>query len=100
MVQYARDLLGPVLKPLETAAIVIIFTVFMLFERESLRNRLLRLVGQEQMSLATKALGDAADRVSRFLLMQLIVNASFGLTLGVGLSFIGVPNGLLFGVMG
>ncbi|MDQ6759250.1 MAG: AI-2E family transporter [Acidobacteriota bacterium] len=100
LVQYARDLVGPLLKPLETAAIVIIFTVFMLFERESLRNRLLRLVGQEQLSLATKALGDAAERVSRFLLMQLVVNCSFGLILGVGLWAIGVPNALLFGVMG
>ncbi len=100
LVQYARELLGPLLGPLETAAIVIIFTVFMLFERESLRNRLLRLVGQEQLSLATKALGDAADRVSRFLLMQLIVNASFGLILGLGLWFIGVPKALLFGVLG
>jgi predicted PurR-regulated permease PerM len=99
LVQYARDLLGPLMKPLETAVIVIIFTVFMLFERESLRNRLLRLVGQEQLSLATKALGDAAERVSRFLLMQLVVNASFGLILGIGLWFIQVPNALLFGVL-
>ncbi|MDQ2948759.1 MAG: AI-2E family transporter [Acidobacteriota bacterium] len=100
LAQYARDLLGPLLKPLETAAIVIIFTIFMLFERESLRNRLLRLVGPEQLSLATKALGDAADRVSRFLLMQLVVNCSFGLILGIGIWFINIPNALLFGVMG
>ncbi|MGI8741882.1 MAG: AI-2E family transporter [Bryobacteraceae bacterium] len=100
LMQYAAELLGPFLKPLETGAIVAIFTVFMLFERESLRNRLLRLVGQKQLSLATKALGDAAQRVTRFLLMQLVVNSSFGTLLGVGLWFIGVPNALLFGVIG
>ena len=99
MLQYAREVLGPLLKPIETVAIVVIFTIFMMLERESLRNRLLRLIGQGQLSLATNALTDAAERVSRFLTLQAMVNSGFGLTFGLGLWFIGVPNALLFGFL-
>ena len=99
IMQAAQDLVGPLLKPLETLAIVVIFTIFMLLERESLRNRLLRLIGQGQLSLATTALNDAAGRVSKFLLMQALVNCCFGTLFGLGLFFIGVPNAFLFGVL-
>lgn len=94
----ASHVIGPLMKPLETVVIVVIFTIFMLLERESLRNRLLRLVGQGQLTLATEALNDAAGRVSKFLLMQFVVNTTFGLLFGAGLWVIGVPNALLFGV--
>ena len=99
MLQYGREVVGPLLKPLETIAIVVIFTIFMMLERESLRNRLLRLVGQGQLSQATNALTDAAERVSRFLVLQALVNSGFGLLFAAGLWLIGVPNALLFGVM-
>lgn len=99
MLQYGREVLGPLLKPLETVAIVVIFTIFMMLEREGLRNRLLRLIGQGQLSQATNALTDAAERVSRFLILQALVNSGFGFVFGLGLWFIGVPNALLFGVL-
>jgi len=65
-----RALATPFLAPVGLAGIVIIFTIFMLIKREDLRNRALRLVGLGQISVMTQALDDAAQRVSRYLLMQ------------------------------
>ncbi len=93
------DLLKPFLAPLGRAGMVLIFSVFILIKREDLRNRLLRLVGLGQMNMMTQALDDAAHRVSRYLLMQFLVNAGFGALFGTGLYFIGVPNPLLWGVL-
>ena len=94
-----RDLGGPFLVPLGQAGMVLIFTIFMLFTREDLRNRLLRLAGLGQLNLMTQALDDASRRVSRYLLMQFLVNASFGVVFGLGLYWIGVPNPLLWGAV-
>jgi predicted PurR-regulated permease PerM len=97
--QSLRNLLGPLAGPLRTAGIVIVFAIFMLMKREDLRNRLFHLVGQRQLNVMTQALDDAAQRVSRYLLMQFIVNAVFGTIITIGLYFIGVPNALLWGVL-
>src|SRR5580658_2943806 len=94
-----RDLGGPILAPIGRAGIVFIFTVFMLLKREDLRNRLLRLAGLGQLNVMTQALDDAAGRVSRYILMQFLVNASFGTLFGLGLYLIGVPNPVLWGVL-
>ena len=96
---YLRDLVQPVLRPLGLTGLVIIFTVFMLIKRIDLRHRLLRLVGLGQINLMTQALDDAAQRVSRYLLMQILVNAGFGALFGFGLYCIGVPNPALWGVV-
>jgi hypothetical protein len=94
-----RDLATPVLAPLGRAGIVVIFTIFMLLEREDLRNRLLRLAGLGQLNVMTQALDDAAHRVSRYLLMQFLVNAGFGAVFGLGLFWVGVPYPVLWGVV-
>jgi len=94
-----RDLLTPFLAPLGTAGMVLIFTIFMLIKREDLRNRLLRLVGLGQLNKMTQALDDAAQRVSRYLFMQFLVNAGFGILFAAGLYFIGVPNPVLWGAL-
>ena len=92
--------LGPsVLAPLGQAGIVVIFTVFMLLKREDLRNRLLRLAGIGKLNRTTQALDDASSRVSRYLLMQFLVNAGFGTLFGFGLYLIGVPYPVLWGVV-
>jgi predicted PurR-regulated permease PerM len=95
----ARNLGTPILAPLGRAGMVLIFTVFMLLKREDLRNRLLRLAGLSQLNLMTQAIDDASGRVSRYLLMQFLVNAGFGTVFGLGLYFIGVPNPALWGVV-
>ena len=94
-----RALATPFLAPLGLIGIVIIFTVFMLVKREDLRNRLLRLVGLDHLTVMTKALDDAAQRVSRYLLMEFLVNAGFAAVIGTALYFIGVPNPALWGVL-
>jgi predicted PurR-regulated permease PerM len=95
-----RDLGTPVLAPLGRAGMILIFTVFMLLKREDLRNRLLRLAGLGQLNLMTQAIDDASARVSRYLLMQFLVNAGFGALFGLGLYCIGVPYAALWGVVG
>jgi len=92
-------LVAPVLKPLATAFLVVVVLIFMLRGREDVRNRLIRLAGTDRMDLTTSALDEAANRVSRYLLMQLIVNCCFGCLIGTGLFFIGVPSAILWGVM-
>ncbi len=100
LIQDLRALLGPVAGPVETAGIVIIFTAFILIKREDLRNRLIRLGGQGQLTLMTQALDDASHRLSRYLLLQFLVNAGYGGLFGLGLYFLGVPHALLWGVLG
>ena len=97
-VQTAADLIEPVLAPAGTAGIVLVFVVFILLERTDMRDRLLRLVGGD-LHRTTDALGEAADRVSRYLTMQLLVNASYGVPMALGLWLIGVPGALLWGLM-
>ncbi len=97
--QSLRNFTEPLIAPLETAGLVVIFTLFMLVDQEDLRNRLLGLIGQQQIHLTTKAMDDAAKRVSRYLMMQFLVNATFGAVVAAGLFLIGVPNVLLWGVM-
>jgi len=97
-IQDLRELVGPLAGPIETAAIVIIFTLFMLIKREDLRNRAIRLAGRGQLNLMTQALDDAGRRLSRYLVLQCLVNAGYGLLFGVALYFIGVPHALLWAV--
>jgi predicted PurR-regulated permease PerM len=99
IIQDLRALLGPLAGVLETAVIVIIFTVFMLLKREDLRNRAIRLAGRGRLSVMTQALDDAGRRLSRYLLLQFVVNAGYGLLFGTGLYFIGVPHAFLWGVL-
>ncbi len=94
-----RDLITPILSPLATTGIVIVFVVAMLFQREDLRDRFIKLVSAGHINLATEAVDDASERVTRYLWMQLVVNVTYGIPVGVGLYFIGVPNALLWGVL-
>jgi predicted PurR-regulated permease PerM len=92
-------LLSPLIHPLTTTGIIAIFVIFMLLQREDLRNRLIKLAGSHDLQKTTAALDDAATRLSRLFLMQLAVNASFGVVIGVGLWIIGVPSPILWGIL-
>ncbi|MBA2743345.1 MAG: AI-2E family transporter, partial [Chthoniobacterales bacterium] len=94
-----QTIITPLLGPLGTAALVLVLVVCMLFQREDLRNRLIRLVGQGRIGATTRAMDDASDRVSRYLRMQLLVNVTYGVSIAIGLSFIGVPNAMLWGAL-
>ncbi len=82
------------------AGAVVILTLFMLIKRDDLRNRLVRLWGQGHLVAVTTALDDAAERVSRYMLTQSLVNGTFGSLLGFGLYWIGVPYSPFWGVFG
>jgi len=97
--QLLKNAAGSVFEPLATAFIVIIFVVFMLLNREDLRDRVLRLAGSGRLYLTTQVLDDAARRVSRYLLMQLAVNSLYGALVGTGLLLIGVPHALVWAVL-
>jgi predicted PurR-regulated permease PerM/GAF domain-containing protein len=94
-----QTIVGPLLAPLATAGLVIIFVIFVLLEREDLRDRFIKLAGAGDLQKSTQAINDAAARVSRYLLMQLLVNLSYGVPIGIALYFIGVPNAVLWGLL-
>ncbi len=98
-IQFLKDYVAPYLNPLGTAAMVIVFVIFILLQREDLRDRLIRLISQGQINLTTQAMDDAATRISRYLLMQLVVNVTYGIPIGIGLWLIGVPNAVLWGLL-
>ncbi len=94
-----QQVLGPVLSPLETIGIVFIVAIFILLQREDLRDRLIRLFGSNDLLRTTAAIDDAGSRLGRYFLTQLGINASFGLLVGIGLSIVGVPSPVLWGVL-
>jgi predicted PurR-regulated permease PerM len=92
--------LGPVVEPLSTAGFVVTLVLFMLLDREDLRDRLIGLFGHGQLAVTTKAMDEAGMRVSRQLLLQTVVNLIYGaLALG-GLYLLGVPYPLFWGALG
>ena len=95
--QLVQVIIAPLLGPLGTAALVLLLVIFMLLKREDLRSRLIRLIGQGRISATTRAMDDAGARVTRYLLMQLVVNVTYGIPVAIGLYFIGVPNAVLWG---
>ena len=94
-----RTLIAPLVHPLATTGIIIIFVIFILLQREDLRNRLIRLAGSYDLQRTTAALDDAARRLSRLFLTQLILNGAFGIVIGIGLWFIGTPSAILWGIL-
>jgi predicted PurR-regulated permease PerM len=94
-----QSLISPLLHPLATTGIIIIFVIFILLQREDLRNRLIRLAGSRDLQRTTAALDDAARRLSRLFLIQLLLNGTFGLVIGIGLWLIGVPSAILWGIL-
>jgi predicted PurR-regulated permease PerM/GAF domain-containing protein len=97
--QLMQETLGAILSPLGTAALVLLLVIFMLFKREDIRGRLIRLMGQGRISTTTRAMEDAGRRVSRYLSTQFLVNTCYGICVASGLHFIGVPNAALWGLL-
>jgi predicted PurR-regulated permease PerM len=95
-----QQVAAPLLQPLATAGIVVVFVIFFLLQREDLRDRFIRLAGAGDLRRTTVALDDAASRLSRYLLTQTAINTSFGALVGTGLWFIGVPHPVLWGILG
>ncbi|HYF07001.1 MAG TPA: AI-2E family transporter [Acetobacteraceae bacterium] len=95
----AERYLTPVIHPLAMATIVYVVAVFILLQREDLRDRLIRLAGANDLHRTTTALDDAARRLSRYFLTQLVINTAYGALTTVVLFLIGVPGALLWGIL-
>ena len=98
-VQVIRKVFDPLVEPLTTAGLVVIFVIFFLLQRQDLRARLIRLAGSHDLQRTTDAINDGAYRLSRYFLAQTALNVLFGTIVGIGLTFIGVPNPVLFGIL-
>ena len=92
-------IIAPLLSPLTTTGIVVIFVVFILLQRQDLRNRFVRLAGSDDIQRTTAALDEAGERLSKLFLTQIAFNAAFGVAIGVGLQLIGVPSAPLWGLI-
>jgi predicted PurR-regulated permease PerM len=92
-------LISPLLHPLATTGLIVIFVIFILFQRQDLRNRMIKLAGSHDLQKTTAALDDAAQRLSRLFLTQVALNSAFGIVIGMGLWLIGVPSAMLWGIL-
>lgn len=98
--QIGETVISPMLSPLGTAGIILVVTIFALLQKEDLRDRAIRLLGSGDLQRTTRALDDAGRRLSRYFITQLAINTGFGVIVGTGLYFIGVPDPILWGVVG
>ena len=96
---FVERLVIPLISPVATTGLVIVVVIFMLLERERLRDRFIRLVGSNDLHRTTQVLEEAGSRVANYLLVQLLVNVIYAIPIGVGLYVIGVPNAPLWGLL-
>jgi predicted PurR-regulated permease PerM len=94
-----QRLAGTLLPPAATAGIVLLFVIFILLQREDLRDRLIRLFGTTDLQRTTATLNDAAKRLSRYFITQLLINSAFGIFIAFGLWLIGVPSPTVWGIL-
>ena len=94
-----KGVILPLVSPFATSGLVLVVVIFMLLEREDLRDRFIRLVGYSDLNRTTAALEDAGKRVGRYLLMQLVVNTLYAIPITIGLWVLGIPNALLWGLL-
>jgi predicted PurR-regulated permease PerM len=93
------DQLGGILEPITTALLSVVFTFFVLLQREDLRNRVIHLTGERNVTNITQAMRDASARISRYFSLQLLVNAIYGSLIATVLYVLGLPHALLFGTL-
>jgi predicted PurR-regulated permease PerM len=94
-----RTVVPSLLGPIGTTGVVLIFVIFVLMFREDLRDRLVRLVGREDLHRTILAMNDAARRLSRYFLFQVAINTGFGAFIATGLAIAGLPNPILWGIL-
>jgi len=92
--------LGPLVAPVSTLGVVVVLVLFLLINREDLRDRIIQLIGTSSLYATTEAIDDATGRLSRYLRMQLLINTIYGVVVAGGLALIGVPNAILWGIFG
>lgn len=99
VISLIKNILGSVADIIGLTGLVILLVIFMLFYREDIRGRFIRLIGSRRIGATTRAIDDASERIIHFLFMKLLVNIFYGIIISIGLYFIGVPNAILWGGM-
>ena len=94
-----QTIFSTLLPPLATAGIVLLFVIFILLQREDLRDRLIRLFGGSDLQRATSTMTDAATRLSRYFLSQVLINFAYGALIAAALWLIGVPSPIAWGIL-
>ena len=94
-----QTIFSTLLPPLATAGIVLLFVIFILLQREDLRDRLIRLFGGSDLQRATSTMTDAATRLSRYFLSQVLINFAYGTLVAGALWLIGVPSPIAWGIL-
>jgi predicted PurR-regulated permease PerM len=94
-----QAIIGIVIAPLATTGVVILFVLFLLLQREDVRDRAIRLLGSHDLEKSTAAMDDAGERLSQYFLAQTFINAAYGLAVGLALWAIGVPSPILWGAV-
>lgn len=94
-----KSIVGPVLAPLETTIIVLVVSIFILMQKEDLRDRFVRLFGSVDPERTGRAMDEAGQRLSRYFLAQALVNSAFGLVIGLGTWMIGIPAPAMWGIL-
>jgi predicted PurR-regulated permease PerM len=94
-----QNIAGRLLPPLATAGIVLLFVIFILLQREDLRDRLIRLFGGADLQRATSTMSDAATRLSRYFLSQVLINFAYGTFIALALWMIGLPSPIAWGIL-
>jgi predicted PurR-regulated permease PerM len=97
--QIIQRIVQPLVDPLVTSGLIVVFVIFFLLEREDLRDRLIRLAGSHDLRRTTEAINDGAQRLSQYFLAQTGLNVVFGLIVAIALTLIGVPNSVLWGIL-
>lgn len=97
--QVVSHIAGSIYQPLESTGVVLMVLLFTLLEQESLRDRLIRLMGGRDVRGTTAVVNDAAQRLSRFFVSQFLVNVSVGLLVGLGLWAVGIQQAMLWGML-
>jgi len=95
----AKAILEPILSPLGTTFLVLIVAIFVMMQKEDLRDRFIRLFGSNDLHRTTLAMDDAGQRLSKYFLSQMAVNTTFGVVIGIGLWLIGIPSPAMWGIL-
>ena len=85
--------------PMTQLGIIILMVVLILFSKEDLRNRLIRLVGTGDLNRTTQALDEAGHRLSKLFTAQILINSATGMFIAIALAMIGIPGAILWGVL-
>jgi predicted PurR-regulated permease PerM len=91
--------IAPTVEGVAAIFLVVVVVFFLLRDRESLRDKLLRLAGRAHLTVTTQAIGETSQRISRYLLTIALLNVGFGLLIGLGLALLRVPHAALWGVL-